>query len=431
MSADETRSQGRRGATSSRRVKILSAGVLDAGLASLATFISGLVAVNLLGDDDRGVYAVYFAAFSLGSVLAHQLVFVPSEVAAVSLPRQQRLRVLPESLRLGMWPALLGALAIGGAAFAMINVGSGELLVPLTITGAATTFVWAPQDHIRRMLHIAGKSWRATLVSAVQLGVTAVSLTVMVALDVPVAWIPFGSLAIANSVSIGAGMALAKAPLRPGPHRLLDSSEIHGSGRWLVIGAGTPMAANLVAAGIITQVAGAEAMGFAEAARVISQPILVLSAGLASVLNPRAMEAAASWNRAAARRPRVAFVALVAGATSVYAVVAGLPWAGNPMRALVPSAYVVDWLVLATIAANGAFVWIGIIVAELTATRRERSVAVVSIAVAPIQILAAATAAHTGAFARPMGIGARGALRGASLSIVLHKTYKNRKSDQP
>ena len=62
----------------------LPAGVFDASFASLATFVAGLVAVNVLEGDDLGIYAVFFAAFTFGQLVAYQLIYVPAEIVAVS-----------------------------------------------------------------------------------------------------------------------------------------------------------------------------------------------------------------------------------------------------------------------------------------------------------------------------------------------------------
>ena len=62
----------------------LTSGVVDAGMSSLATFLGGLIAANILGRAELGVYAVFFAAFNFGQVLANNLVYIPAEVVAVA-----------------------------------------------------------------------------------------------------------------------------------------------------------------------------------------------------------------------------------------------------------------------------------------------------------------------------------------------------------
>ena len=72
----------------------LPAGVVDAGFASLATFVAGLAAVNLLSDTNRGVYGVFFAAFVVGTTFPHNLIFLPYQVYSVGRPLDERLRYI-------------------------------------------------------------------------------------------------------------------------------------------------------------------------------------------------------------------------------------------------------------------------------------------------------------------------------------------------
>ena len=89
----------------------LPAGIVDSGFASLAGFAVALTAVNVFDDVDRGVYAIFFTAFVMGALLANELIFTPAEVEAVSVPVPARLSLVAQSLRLGVGPALVGALA--------------------------------------------------------------------------------------------------------------------------------------------------------------------------------------------------------------------------------------------------------------------------------------------------------------------------------
>ena len=82
----------------------LAAGVIDASIASIATFVAGLTAVRLLDEVDLGIYGVFFTAFLLGSVIVTELILVPTQVVAVDLPEDQRLRVTRRSLGLGLIP---------------------------------------------------------------------------------------------------------------------------------------------------------------------------------------------------------------------------------------------------------------------------------------------------------------------------------------
>ncbi len=403
----------------------LPAGVLDAGMASLATFSTGLVAANILSRSELGVYGVFFAAFMLGQMISNQLIYAPAEIAAVREPVHVRVGVLRDSLLLGIGPATVGVLAILIALFIAARVGDTDLVFALTLTAALTTFFWPTQDHVRRMLHISGRSWRAVGVSSIHLTVTLLSLGVMHIADVPVAWVPFGSLAIANIISLAAGIMLSGTLWRDpaAPVTRLEFMSLVRAGRWFLIGAGMPTAMIFVAVAVMTALAGAEAVGHAEAARIIAQPVGVLGTGLAAVLSPRAMEAAAARDSASASHPRRLFVGLNVGAGLVYMVIAGLPWALNPMRLLVPAAYDVEWLALASIAATLISILLAIVVSELAAARGELTIARISTAATPFSLAAAATAGFSGAFALPLSRAVGSVVRIAAMARALRRYY--------
>jgi hypothetical protein len=105
------------------------------------------------------------------------------------------------------------------------------------------------QEHVRRVLHLAGMSWHAAVVSLVQVGGVLMALALLGSAETHVIWRPFGAL------TIGTVVALGQVDVDPA----------------------------------------------ATAARIVGQPIFVLAVGLSAVLNPRAMEAGAGRDRAAAR----------------------------------------------------------------------------------------------------------------------------------
>jgi hypothetical protein len=106
------------------------------------------------------------------------------------------------------------------------------------------------------------------------------------------------------------------------------------SGRWLLAIEAITARATFLASVIVSRLDTPQALGYAEAARIVGQPIFVLAVGLSAVLNPRAMEAGAYRDRAAARRqaPRPA---ARRGRTAVRRS-HDCPWWGNPLARLVP-----------------------------------------------------------------------------------------------
>ena len=122
----------------SRITTHLPAGIVDAAFASLATFAIGLAAVNLLDDTGRGVYAIYFTAFMLATVLPRHLIFTPAEVDAVSFPEADRVGLIRRTVGLGAGPAAVGAMAVGLAALVAAPVAETEMIIGFTVTTAIT-----------------------------------------------------------------------------------------------------------------------------------------------------------------------------------------------------------------------------------------------------------------------------------------------------
>jgi len=390
----------------------LPAGVADATLASLAAFAVGLVAANIFEAAELGVYAVFFAAFMLGTMVVYQLVYVPAEVVAANLPAQIRLGVLRRSLLLGVIPSLIGTGAILLATVATAGIASMDLLVGLTATAWLAALVSPSQDHVRRLLHFRGWSWKAATVSAVQLTVVVCAIIVMALLDVAAAWIPFGALAIANVISLSVALLLSGAQrLAAAELPILRFRDLARPGRWLLVQAVLPMASAFIAAWMITVLATPEALGYADAARIAAQPILVLGMGLSAVLSPRAMEAAIARGKALANRTVAIHLGMVSLGGLAYLMIAGAPFAWNPMRILVPKAYEVSGLVAATILVNIVIAFLFIVTSELAAARRERLLALVSGLGGIAQVVTTLTAGVTESFARPLGLGASNAVR--------------------
>lgn len=384
------------------RSKLLP-GVLDAGFASLATFAAGLAAVAVFDEADLGVYAVFFVAFTLGQLVAYFLVYVPAEIVAVGRIGLERLTIFDDSLRIGIMPSLAGASVVFAATITTAPIASPGLSIGLTATAWIATLLSPTQDHVRRTLHVADRSWHAAVMSTTQFLVSGIAIVVMLVVDAPAAWVPFGALALANLVSLSVGLLLvqhdrqhAEAPSHVTFH------DLAGEGRWLLFQASIPVAAAFVTANIITYLAGPEAMGYAEAARIVAQPILVLAAGLIYPLRPRAMEAALSRDLPLSVRLEKLYVSMIIVGSVLYFAIAGAAFPWNPMQYLVPVAYEVSGLVAASIGANVILASIFLAVNEMMAAGRARSLFFLNALAAPVRIVVATSAAFVGAFARPL-----------------------------
>jgi hypothetical protein len=123
------------------------------------------VAVNVLDAADLGIYAVFFSAFTFGQLVAYQLIYVPAEIVAVSRRGVFRLAIFDDSFRLGSLPSLAGASLAFLAALTTAPLASTQLTIALTATAFTATLLSPSQDHVRRTLHIADKSWQAAAMS--------------------------------------------------------------------------------------------------------------------------------------------------------------------------------------------------------------------------------------------------------------------------
>lgn len=336
---------------------------MDAGLASLASFVTGLYVVRIWAQepDKIGVYGLFFAAMGIATTVTTQWVCVPAEKAALDLPGLTRRRLAP-AIALKLSPvALLGGLAVAAPALWVLAGGRYDQLVgPLTVT-AFVAFVVSPlQDHVRRLLHMDAASWMAALVSAVQLGAACVALLWLHLLVGDPAWAAFGALALANIASLGAGLVLARVTGRPADDGATAAfmaavrfSVLSRSGRWLGTAGLLSTATNLLVSAIVAAVAGEAALGYSEAARTIAQPVVVVSMGLRAIFGPGSMEHAKARDRAGAVRISNLFMLVLWPLTLLFIGLFGFAWSLNPFVALAPAAYVVSGLVAVSVVANG------------------------------------------------------------------------------
>jgi O-antigen/teichoic acid export membrane protein len=399
------------------------AGLCDTGLSSLATFVAGLFAARILDPGELGSYALVFSAFVVASMVPAQAVFVPAEVAALDVPRRERLASIRRSIRLGAPVALLAA--VGMIAWILVAPRNASLsvLTAFTVTAAATTFVSPIQDHMRRMLHLADASWYAAGVSLIHLAVVVGAVGLWSAAGIPAEWVPFGALAAANLLSLSAGALMAMrngGAASPVRYALTD---LLRAGRWLLAIGLLPTGAGFAAAVVISHLAGVDTLGHAEAARIMTQPLFVLSTGLSAFLGPRSMEAGRGRVLHDARDISRGFVWLMLVTGIPYLLLTGVPWSWSPLPALVPTAYAIRGLVAAT-----AFATIlnGLVFpyrSELLGAGRQRTLASVEIAGNALRLAAAGLAGAVGAFAAPGGLACLGLVRAVGYGRALRQHY--------
>jgi O-antigen/teichoic acid export membrane protein len=399
------------------------AGLLDASLASLATFVVGIYAVRAFDPVTLGGYALAYQAVFLVGIAPAYLILAPAEIAVVAYPVERRLDYLPRTMGRAAPIALAAALASALWAVVVPSELPADATIALAATAALTAFVSPLQDHVRQMLHSGGASWRAASVSLVQLVVVVVAVGAMVGLAIPPAWIPFGALGFANVASAAVGVALSRNGRLSPAAGTLRFAHLLASGRWIFGGAILGPAAGFVVAALVLRLASAEALGYAEGARVVSQPVWVLAVGLSSVLGPRSMAAARERRLDTARAISRRFVALIllAGAGSVAAVGGAWPW--NPLRWLLPNAYTVPGLTLLMLASQTALAVLFPYRSELLGAQREAALTKVELGATGARVAVALTAGATGTYAIPLGFLAQGGIRAAAYQTLLRRVY--------
>jgi O-antigen/teichoic acid export membrane protein len=382
----------------------LPAGLLDAGFASLARLAVGVYAARTLTAADLGAYALYFSAFVFATVVPMQFILVPAEFATVpAAARPQRLALLRQAWRIAVPPAAAAAV-VASLAASLVAEAPARVLWPLALTSAACATVTTLQDHIRRVLHLAGISWHAAGVSLCQLVGVLAALALLAAAGVPATWQPFGALALSTLASVQVGLVLARRREEPSALPRYKLPALMRSGRWLLAIEAITAGALFLASAIVTRLDTPEALGYAEAARIVAQPLFVLSVGLSAALNPRSMEAGADRDHIAAQRVARPYMVLLVAAGVAYGAVTVVPWWGNPLSVLVPQAYAVAGLVPVTVV---SFVLFGLPIiprSELIGGGWERVLPRVGLVAGIAQCAAAVAAVWIGAFARPLGV---------------------------
>jgi hypothetical protein len=391
--------------------RLLAPGLFDAGCSSLATFLAGLYATRYFDPVLLGAYALFFTAFVLATVVPTQLVFTPAEIRGLPGAGIQRLRLLDRSIRLGIIPSLIPALLAASVALAGAEDVAISAMLPLATTAVLAAFISPIQDHVRRTLHLAGVSWRAAVVSIVQVLATGLSLAALTILGAPLGSVPFGALAVANVASLACGLFLARER-----HRLheLEPSDLHDLlriGRWLLVGGATPAAAAFISGLLITHLAGAVAMGHVEAARLVGQPVLVLATGLSAITAPPLMEAGRGGEQRAGRRIGRGFEAAMLGGGLAYLAVVGPNWPLNPLLVIIPAAYQIGGLAALTVIANIVLALGSAYRYELLGGGRERTLIGLEGSAGALQCIATTTAAAIGSYAGPLGLLIQGAAR--------------------
>ena len=358
----------------------LAAGLVDAGLSSLASFTVGLAALHLLSPGDLGMYALFTQAFILAQLVPATLIYAAVEVWNVDRTHRQRLSILRWSIPRGMSAALVTSVLVFGAVLVPSH-HSLSLRFTLALLSIALAVSSSAQDHIRRVLHQGRYSWNAAAVSLTQLVAAATVVLLAVASPLPRATIPFVALIVANGISAAVGWRAARRHREPA-EAVPTFRAISGTGGWLAIGGFMgSLGTFLISAALIVR-AGSPAAGYAEAARVLAQPLSVLGLGTSAVAAPIIMTAYRTGNGQRAQVMARQFLMLVMASGLLWTAFVGWSWRLNPLPELFPVSYAQRGLLIGMT----MFVTIYIsgygYVSLLTAAGRARRVAVTDITVA-------------------------------------------------
>jgi len=401
------------------------AGLVDAAASSLATFVAGLFAARVFDAASLGVYALFFSGFMLAFAVPDHVVFQPAEVATLPHEPRRRLLALPQVASVGTALSLVSA-SIGVVICVVVAPDiDAAIVTPLAVTSWCAAVVWPLQDHVRQMLHMADRSVVAASMSIVNAVVVTAALGLSLLVPVDVAWVPFSAITFGNVASLAVGLWAWRSVARGTRASVrLPMRSVLRAGRYYLASGTAPIAATFVVSVIVTRLAGSAALGYAEAARVVAQPVAVIGVGLTATIGPRLLEAGAARDRGRARHLTRVFLLIVTGSGLLAIAVVGWVWPLNPMWWLLPQAYVVPWLVTVTIVANVLAKAPNPYRVLLLGANREPAVARVDALTALAQCAVAATAAVTGAMARPLALTGQSALQSVWLRATALRLFR-------
>ncbi|MDH3307196.1 MAG: hypothetical protein OEO77_06730 [Acidimicrobiia bacterium] len=408
-----------------RLVRAIPFGLADAGLASLSTFIAGGYAAATLDAGTLGVYALFFQAFMFGQMVPGQLVMAPIEIEVLKHRALDRLRMVRHVLHLNVLVCLVSSLIIPIVALVAVPGVSSDIVLPLALTAAAVTF-WSPlQTHVRRLMHLSDTSWAASITSTIQLVVMVAAILAGRAFEVGEVWLPFGTLALANIVSFGWAYvwAIRRSSRLPAMARP-EIADLIRSGGWLLTTGGTTAAAGLLVAFLVQATAGLEVLGYAEAARVLSQPVFVLAVGLNAVFGPRSMEAASRRDQPAAQSLRRTFIGIVLVTGAMYAALVAVPWSWSPLPDWFGPAYSITGLLAVSVLGNLSQGMVFSRRSEIVGAKLLRELGLTEVLGTVLRVGAAASAGLTGAFAVPLGLIGLNLVRALRYQITTNRWYQ-------
>jgi O-antigen/teichoic acid export membrane protein len=423
-SASERVPSGRRGNFITRfelLFRVATPGQLDAGFASLGSFLIQLLVLRTFDALEIGAYAFAYTGLTMAALIPANLVFAPYELKAIDYNEQTRLDLLRSSLPPGLLAASSAGLLLVLATIPAWGQIPPSFFFGLVATGWLAMVASVIQDHVRRMAHIGSRSWIAAGMSGVYLASTLIGFLVL-HLGSPKSWAPFGVMLAANVLGL-LFFVLARGERGELVHRLARS-ELREVGGWLLLGSAGIAVGGFVSMFVIEALAGLESVGHIEAARVVGRPVQVIGLGLLAVVAPRIMTAAHTRDVGAAIRWSRFFWGVLGSVAALFTV--GLMWpvVANELEVLLPVAFVVPWLAVVTAPTSALAVADVPLRAELLGYRGQIAIARGSLLGAGAQVLASALAIGIGAMAGPIAAGVGGVTSLAAMGWSLRRARR-------
>jgi hypothetical protein len=299
------------------RSRKLIAGLVDAAVAALGTFLAGIVAVRELPTVSLAVYAVVFSASVLAMLLPRQLHYIPAQIAANLLDRVASPLVTRDVRKASLVNAMTAVIVVL-VAVSLVSQAPLWVCLGLGVTAAAYALISPVQDHIRAALHLVDRHMSAAVCSIVTTVV--VGATSAVALLNPHTWwlvfIPFGGLTLGNVISVIVGLRLlagaelhheyAQAPLADRFRFLF--SEVALQAAWFGCNYS------------ILFLLGPLALAHLETARVVASPVMIVVTALLTFMGPAMLRKlqATPENPHGPRRDLLTIFGMLAGISLVY-----------------------------------------------------------------------------------------------------------------
>lgn len=413
----------RLGMTGSPKLTTL-AGLTDTASASAATFLAGIVATRVLSNEALGGYSLVFSVAVLASTIPTQLLLVPSQARLMELSPIHRVSALGRTLRIALVTAGVGSLLVLGAYYVSPSL-PGSTRFALVASGALYSAMAPLQQHVRTVFHLGLRHWTASMLSFIRFVIVSTLIASGLATGIPPAFVPLGALGIADLLVVGLALGVTMRE-RVSTPLLLDRKRLALSGRWLLAAAALGPAAGFGVSLAVAHFAGVSQLGFAEAARISAQPVLVLATGLAAVARPSVMRAAQDRRRQEAVGVRLRFQLSLTLGGAAYALALLLPAGLNPIRALIPAAFDIPGLALLSVAAamiNGSAL---LHRSELVAVDMTGSITSAEMRASIIRVVAGASASVGKAWTVPLSFLLGGIVRFVTLSRRTQAVYDER-----